>query len=119
MQKAAFLREEGGEGGRKREKANDDFHQQLPPEGREKGRSSLAAQSAQNRQNQPPIYRGENLAALNVAKTISVRPSPRSSVSWFGWRISPSLATDPRLKFMLRHEIEAQQTSQGVGFLTW
>ena len=90
MQKAAFLREEGGNG-RQREKANDDFHQQLPPEGREKGRSSLAAQSAQNRQNQPPIYRGENLAGLNVAKTISVRPSQLGG--WFGWRISPSLAT--------------------------
>ena len=43
------------------------------------GRSSLAAQSAQNRQ-KPPIYRGENLAGLNVAKTISVRPSPRRLV---------------------------------------
>ena len=109
MQKAAFLREEGGEGGRGRRPMMIFISNRLKG-----GRSSLAAQSAQNRQ-KPPIYRGENLAGLNVAKTISVR------LALVGRRLVGSDGEFLRLQhgrseIEVHHESDSPLTPQGVGY---
>ena len=93
--------------GRKREKANDDFHQQLPEgregEGEELVSGTISAKSAKT----ADLSRGKSGRGLNVAKTISVRR--------FGWRISRSAfacnMADLRLKFMIRHGSDSPQTS--------
>ena len=73
----------------KEEKA-DDFHQQQ----RSRGRSSLAAQSAKNRQ-KPPIYLGENLGCRLSSESQCRKNNFRSSPPAAGWRISPRPLSPP------------------------
>ena len=87
--KSSFFYERRKEG--KEEKA-DDFHQQQ----RSRGRSSLAAQSAKNRQ-KPPIYRGENLGCRLSSESQCRKNNFRSSPPAAGWRISPRPLSPPPL----------------------